>query len=85
MSDANGNLAGLFEKWGINSVLPKPVKKEKKEKEGFEPLSPTEYVDAYGNPVYLNRFSVGDDKISHFFIGSFTVVGLFILYRFMKK
>jgi len=75
------SLAQMFELWGIHNVLPKAPKTKKKE--GFEQLSPTGIHAAYGEPV--NRFSVGDDKISQFFIGSFTVVGLFVLYRFMNK
>jgi hypothetical protein len=70
------NLAQMFEDWGIQNVLPKVPKTKKKE--GF-----TSVDDAYGR--HMNRFSVGDDKISQFFIGSFTVVGLFVLYRFMHK
>jgi hypothetical protein len=79
-TDPSSSLADLFEKWGIYNALPKHTKSGSKE--GFEPNSETatEYSE-YGP----NRFSVGDDKISQFFVGSFTVVGLFILYRFMSK
>ena len=71
----------MFEQWGIHDVLPKAPKTKKKE--GFESLSPTGIDDAYEMPI--NRFSIGDDKISQFFIASFTVVGLFVLFRFMNK
>ena len=75
------SLAQLLDEWGMHHVLPKAAKIQKKE--GFESLSPTGIHDAYGEP--MNRFAIGDDKISQFFIGSFTVVGLFVLYRFMNK
>jgi hypothetical protein len=75
------SLAQLFDEWGMHHVLPKSPKMEKKE--GFESLSPTGIHAAYDDP--MNRFAIGDDKISQFFIGSFTVVGLFVLYRFMNK
>jgi hypothetical protein len=33
----------------------------------------------------LNRFSIGEDMIKTFYVGSVTVVGLFILYRLLQK
>lgn len=32
-----------------------------------------------------NTFSVGDDVVNNFFVGSITVVGLFILFSFLQK
>jgi hypothetical protein len=33
----------------------------------------------------LNRFNIGDDMIKTFYVGSVTIVGLFILYRLLQK
>jgi hypothetical protein len=33
----------------------------------------------------LNRFSIGEDMIKTFYVGSVTIVGLFILYRLLQK
>jgi len=41
--------------------------------------------DPYYDDVYPNPYKVKDDRISQFFIGSATVVGLFILYRILDK
>ena len=47
----------------------------------------TIYVDRSSlyDPYYLNPYRIHDDRISQFFIGSATVVGLFILYRILEK
>jgi len=47
----------------------------------------TIYVDRASlyNPYYLNPYRIHDDRISQFFIGSATVIGLFILYRILEK
>lgn len=47
----------------------------------------TVYIDRSSlyNPYYLNPYRIHDDRISQFFIGSATVVGLFILYRILEK
>ena len=39
------------------------------------------YVERYPNPYKVRE----DDRISQFFIGSATVVGLFILYKILEK
>lgn len=41
--------------------------------------------DIYYDDVYPNPYQVRDDRISQFFIGSATVIGLFILYRILDK
>lgn len=33
----------------------------------------------------VNMFSIGDDVINNFFVGSVTVVGLFVLFSFLQK
>ena len=33
----------------------------------------------------LNRYSIGNDMIKTFYVGSVTIVGLFILYRLLQK
>lgn len=38
-----------------------------------------------GSNKDYDMFSVGDDSINNFFIGSITVVGLFILFSFLQK
>jgi hypothetical protein len=65
----------VMKSFGIDmeNVLPKPVA----EKEGF-----SEYSDE--SPSY-NRFLIEDDYISRFFVGSFTVMSLYIVYRMMNK
>uniref|UniRef100_A0A6C0HYI2 Uncharacterized protein n=1 Tax=viral metagenome TaxID=1070528 RepID=A0A6C0HYI2_9ZZZZ len=45
---------------------------------------------SYTRPLYIERYPNlykvrDDDRISQFFIGSVTVVGLFILYRILEK
>jgi hypothetical protein len=45
-------------------------------------------VDTSSNTVErkeVNIYSFGKDPVNQFFIGSVTVVGLFLLYRFLQK
>lgn len=47
------------------------------------------HIDVKEDPVESEKkpdmFSIGSNTINHFFIGSMTVVGLFVLYRILQK
>jgi|UniRef100_A0A6C0E1I8 hypothetical protein len=47
--------------------------------------APEDDDDAHDKKKERNLFSLGEDGINTFYIGSITVVGLFILYRFINK
>jgi hypothetical protein len=43
------------------------------------------YVDRSIYNPHINPYKIRDDRISQFFIGSATVLGLFLLYRILDK
>jgi hypothetical protein len=57
---------------------------ELNKKEPLTMLSP-ESIDEDDEDETLDMFSLGGDSIKTFYIGSITVVGLFILYRMLTK
>ena len=57
---------------------------ELNKKEPLTMLSP-ESIDEDDEDKNPDLFSLGDDPIKTFYIGSITVVGLFILYRMLTK